>query len=153
MPHPTPPPKERVLISDVTGHLASLHERVLFSDMASHLADLRQRPTFSQLFGARILSPLLWIVCGLVVAFLCAWLGTRPTLTQVQSMHGTNPDSKAVVETLRELQRDHADQFRSLFQLLVLSGLIPLITLFAGYTFGVREETRQSTSQDTESNP
>ena len=144
MPQPTPPPKERVRISDVTSHWASLHERVLFSDMTSHLAGLRQRPTFSQLFGARILSPLLWIVCG---------LGTRPTLMQVQSPPGTAADSKAVLETLRELQRDHADQFRSLFQLLVLSGLIPLSTRYAGYTVGVREETRGATSQDTLSNP
>ena len=127
-------------------------ERVLFSDVTSHMANLRERPTFTQAFGARVLNLLLWVICGLVVAFLLAWLTTRPTLAQVQSALGTNADSKAVLETLREMQRDHADQFRSFFQLLVLSGLVPLITLFAGYTFGVRADARQSTSQNTEPN-
>jgi hypothetical protein len=126
---------------------------VLFSDVFVPLAGLHERPTFTQAFGARMLHLLLWVICGLVVVFFLTWLGTRPTLTQVQSTLGTAADSKAVLETLRELQRDHADQFRSFFQLLVLSGLVPLITLFAGYTFGVRQEARQSTAQDTESNP
>ena len=134
---PTAPPKERVLISEMASHLASLHER----------------PTFTQVFGARILYILLWVVCSLVVAFLLAWLATRPTLTQVYSMPVPPADSKAALETLRELQRDHADQFRSFFQLFVLSGLIPLITLFAGYTFGVHQRARQATAQDVEANP
>ena len=137
MPQPTPSPTERVLFSDVT----------------SHVANLRERPTFSQAFGAQMLHLLLWVICGLVVAFLLAWLAMRPTLAQVQSALGTTADSKAVLDTLRELQRDHADQFRSFFQLFVVSGLVPLITLFAGYTFGVRADARQATSQNTESNP
>ena len=32
-----------------------------------------------------------------------------------------------VLEALRARQRDHAEQFRSVFQLVVLSGLVPLI--------------------------
>ena len=97
MPQPTPPRTERVLFSDVTSHTANLNER----------------PTFTQAFGARMLNLLLWVICGLIVAFLLAWLGTRPTLTQVQSALVANADSKAVLETLREMQRDHADQFHS----------------------------------------
>ena len=136
MPQPTPPGTERVLFSDVT----------------SNMANLRERPTFTQAFGARMLNLLLWVICGLGVAFLLAWLNTRPTLAQVQSALGAAADYKAVLETLREMQRDHADRFRSFFQLLVLSGLVPLITLFAGYTFGVREDARQSMSQNDEYN-
>ena len=128
------PPKERVSIADVTSPLASM----------------RERPTFTQAFGARMLNLLLWVICGLVVAFLLAWLITRPTLMQVQSALGAHADSKAVLETLREMQRDHADQFRSFFQFLVLSELVPLITLFARYIFGAHEDARQSTSQNTE---
>ena len=71
------------------------------------MANLRERPAFTQAFGARVLNLLLWVICGLVVASLLAWLTTRPTLTQVQSALGANADSKAVLETFREMQRDH----------------------------------------------
>lgn len=89
-----------------------------------------------------MLSILLWIVCGLIVAFFLAWLVSRPTLVDVRGILGNAVEAKVALEALRELQRDHADQFRSFFQLLVLSGPVPLITLFAGYTFGTRERER-----------
>lgn len=102
------------------------HSRDVLSNYApSLLESIRERPTFTQAFGARMLHLLLWVICGLVVAFLLAWLSTRPTLTQVQGAIGATAEPKVVLETLRELQRDHAEQFRSFFQLLVLSGLVP----------------------------
>jgi hypothetical protein len=132
---------------------APTQERVLLSRMTRTLPSLQEHPTFIQAFGARLLAPLLWIICALVVAFLLAWLITRPTLSQVREILGASAEAKIVLETLRELQRDHFDQFRNLFQLLVLSGLIPLITLFAGYTFGTQEHTRSAAAQDSENAP
>jgi len=84
------------------------------------------------------------------MAFFGAWLATRPTLAQVREALGGSAEPKMVLETLRELQRDHVDYVRSLFQLLVVSGLIPLVTLFAGYTFGSRESERRPSSNASE---
>jgi hypothetical protein len=109
---------------------------------------LRERPTFTQMFGAQLLRILLLVVCAMVAVFLLAWLFTRSSLAQVQDLLGASSDPTAVLETLRELRRDHFDQVRGLFQLLVLSGLIPLVTLFAGYTFGTRGNDRQPASED-----
>lgn len=130
MTQPDPAPTERVRLSHVTENFATLHER----------------PTFTQMFGARILNILMGVICSLVIAFLLAWLFTRPTLVQVKETLGSTAEPKVVLETFRELQRDHFDYFRGLFQLLVLSGLIPLITLFAGYTFGAQTSERRPSS-------
>ncbi len=56
-----------------------------------------------------------------------------------------------MIETLCELRRDHIDHFRDILQLLVLSGLTPLVTLFAGYTFG-RQENERRAGSETEGN-
>src|SRR5262245_59126373 len=102
------------------------------------------------MFGARILNILMGVICSLVVAFLLAWLFTRPTLVHVKNTLGDGADTKVLLEAFRELQRDHFDYFRGLFQLLVLSGLIPLITLFAGYTFGSQTSERRPLSNAEE---
>ena len=127
MTQPNPPPKEHVLLSGVTGSLAAF-----------------QRPTFTQTFGARSLYILLGVICVLVVAFFGAWLATRPTLAQVREALGVSAEPKMVLETLRELQRDHVDYVRSLFQLLVVSGLIPLVTLLGSRHQGKAKARRPS---------
>lgn len=104
---------------------------------------LREHPTFTQAFGARLLHTLLAVVCALVPMFVATWLWTRPTLVEIQTTLG-QAEAKVILEAFRELQRDHADQFRSFFQLLVLSGLVPLITLLAGYTFGTHAQEPRS---------
>jgi|RhiMetdeSRZDD1v2_1073273.scaffolds.fasta_scaffold64246_4 hypothetical protein len=115
-----PQPKERVSIAEVTSPLASM----------------RERPTFTQAFGARMLNLLLWVICGLGVAFLLAWLSTRPTLAQVQSALGAAADYKAVLETLREMQREHADQFRSFLSSLYSRGSFRSLRCLPGIHLG-----------------
>ena len=89
--------------------------------------------------AARLLSYLLGVVCAIAVAFLAFYWLTRPSLTEVQNIFGPSATPNDVVETLRELRRDHLEQFRDLFQLVVLSGLVPLFTLLAGYAFGTQQ--------------
>jgi hypothetical protein len=132
MEQPSSPPEESVSLSRMTGDLSTL----------------RERPTFTQMFGARLLRILLWFICGLVVVFLLVWVFTLPTFAQVQAILGSSTDPKTVLETFRELRRDHFEHVQRLFQLLVLSGLIPLVTLFAGYTFGSRESERTSPAEN-----
>lgn len=94
-------------------------------------------------FAARLVGYLLGVVCAIVAGFLAIWWLTRPSLAEVQSIFGPSAAPKEIIDTLRELRRDHLDQFRDLFQLVVLSGLVPLLTLLAGYAFGTREKEEQ----------
>lgn len=103
---------------------------------------LREPPSFPEWFGYLLASRLLWFILGLTVAFLIAWWWTRPTLDQVQNLLGTSANPKDVLETLNSLQRDHFDQFSRIFQLAVLSVLVPLFTLLAGYAFGSRQREK-----------
>lgn len=109
--------------------------------ISGELPTFREPPSFSEWFGARLASRLLWVICGLAVVFFGFWWLTRPTLAEVRPLAGSDP--KEVLETLRNLQRDHFDQFRDLFQLIVLSGLVPLFTLLVGYVFGARQREKQ----------
>jgi len=54
------------------------------------------------------------------------------------------------LETFRGLQRDHFDQFRDLFQIIVLSGLVPLFTMLAGYAFGSKEKQERENNEQEE---
>lgn len=102
----------------------------------------REKPTFPEWFGARLASRLLLVIMLLAVTLVLAWWMTRPSLAEVQSILGTSANPKDVVETLRTLRRDHFENFGDLFQLIVLSGLVPLFTLLAGYAFGSRQRQR-----------
>jgi hypothetical protein len=124
-------------------------ESVQLSRVTRGFPDARERPTFVQLYGVRFLGLLIWVICGLIAAFFATWCLTRPTFTSVQGMFGDAVEPKVVVDTLRELRRDHVDHYRDIFQLLVLSGLVPLVTLFAGYTFG-RQESERNTRAETD---
>jgi Sec-independent protein secretion pathway component TatC len=103
----------------------------------------REPPSFPEWFGARLASRLLWVICGLAVVFLVVWWATRPTLVEVRQWLGVNVASQELLTHARNLQQDHFDQFRDLFQLIVMSGLIPLFTLLAGYAFGARQREKQ----------
>lgn len=104
-------------------------------------------PTWVQALGGRLASRVLWFVCGLAVLFLIAWWLTRPSLEEVQRILDASAEpktqAKEIVELLRDLRRDHFDHFRDLFQLVVLSGLVPLFTLLAGYAFGSSEREKR----------
>ncbi len=144
----SPPPPERISLSAMASGLAdAILEGAQLSRVTGEFPEVRERPTFVQLSGVRFLGLLIWIICGLIVAFFASWLFTRPTFASVQAMLGDTVDPKVVVETLRALRGDHVDHYRDIFQLLVLSGLVPLVTLFAGYTFGRQENERNARSE------
>jgi len=126
-------------------------ERISLSEAGGPLDRLREPPTYVQFIGGRMLGWLLAVICGLAAVFLGVWVMTRPSLAQVKALLGPFADPKAVLEALQDLRRDHFDHFSSLFQLLVLSGLVPLFTLLAGYAFGTRERERKPDANgDTE---
>lgn len=117
--------------------------RVRLPGIFGSLPELREPPSFTEWFGASLASRLLWVICTLAVAFLVAWWLTRPSLTEVQQLFNPSTQGKDLVETLLNLRREHFEQFRDLFQIVVLSGLVPLFTLLAGYAFGARQREKQ----------
>ena len=119
-------------------------ERVLLSAVEDSRNLAIQPPTYREVVVARLLGRLLYVICALAAVFLGLWTATRPSLAQVGDLLGSSADPKAALDALHNLRRDHFDHFRSLFQLLVLSGLVPLFTLLAGYAFGTREKAQNA---------
>ena len=145
MPRGSPPsePVERIPLSGAP-------EPMPFSGVvqASPPSPVPKPSTFVQWFGARLLSRLLWVICGSVAVFLLSWWITRPSVAEVQDLFGASANAKEVLDALSILRRDHFDQFRDLFQLLILSVLVPLFTLLAGYAFGTRQMEKQAGAEE-----
>ena len=125
-------------VGEVPPRVPSPQARQPIAGIFGEVPTFRERPTFHEWFGAILASRLLWFICGLALAFVAGWWWTRPTLAEIQSLLGSSADPKEVVDTLEKLQSNHFDHFRGIFQLVVLSGLVPLFTLLAGYAFGSR---------------
>jgi len=111
----------------------------MVAGLVGGVQEFREPPSWVQAFSGRLAGRLLAVICSLAVAFLVAWWLTQPTLAEAQQLAGKGAQAKELLETLQALRRDHFDQFRDLFQLVVLSGLVPLFTLLAGHAFGTRQ--------------
>jgi hypothetical protein len=101
-------------------------------------------PTFLELSGVWLAGLVLLVICVLGVAFVVTWWWTRPSLTEVQALFGSSGSAKEVLEALRALRSAHFGELRDLFQIVVLSGLVPLFTLLAGYAFGSGQRDKGS---------
>lgn len=117
---------------------------ISITELVQDVPRFRKPLAFKEWFSSKLVSRLLWFICALAVGIIVVWLSTRPTLADAHSLtKSTSTTAKVaaseVVETLRTLRKDHFEQFKSLFQLIVLSGLVPLFTLMAGYAFGGKE--------------
>lgn len=88
--------------------------------------------------GVGQMTVVLVLICLIVGGFVVGWALTVPTLEEAQALAkaGNVTDPTVVVSLLGELQSTHTTQFKEMFQLLVMSGLVPLFTLLAGYVFG-----------------
>lgn len=123
-----------------------VRERKSLTEIADRLPALpRPGPkSFLEWSGTVQMAILLTFICALAAVFLVVWGVTRPTLedvTALVSAGGAEENAKAatpeqVAEMMSSLQRDHFEQCRNLFQIVVLSALVPLFTLLAGYVFG-----------------
>lgn len=111
---------------------------------------VRDRPTFIQLIGSQFGKVLLGFIVGLTTIFVLVWASTLPSIDAVRALLGPSAPPNDVIETWRTLRKDHFEQFRDLYQLVVISALVPLFTLVAGYAFGSREG-QQRKPDDNES--
>jgi hypothetical protein len=144
---PAENPKEKVSITDVLAELPELSEKgktpsISITSLTEGLL-APHPPTFQQWHGARLANRVLWFICGLAFVFLGAWWFTRPSIAEVKDLLGSSVNGKELLEALRNLRTDHFNAFRDLFQLVVMSGLVPLFTLLAGYAFGARQAEKQ----------
>ena len=104
----------------------------------------RTRPaTFLESVGTRMMVGLLMTVAVVTVALFVCWVAGRPDAARLaldlRQFPTTAPSSLApeqVLDLLAKRQAAYDESFRGMFQLLVLSGLVPLFTLMAGYVFG-----------------
>ena len=102
--------------------------------------DLSARPSYLEWSGTRQMSGVLLIICLVAVGLLITWGYTRPTLQEAQAFTGSNTKPEDALRVLIQLRDEHFENFRDMFQLIVLSGFVPLFTLLAGYVFGKRAD-------------
>src|SRR5439155_24503966 len=101
--------------------------------------------------GSRYMGLVLIVICGFIFVFLMSWWCTRPSLhdaAKLVEMTRAEGQSKVVEpqalgELLAKMQQEHSSNYRDFFQLLVMSGLVPLFTLLAGYVFGKETGKRE----------
>ncbi|HEX9731200.1 MAG TPA: hypothetical protein VGG06_04340 [Thermoanaerobaculia bacterium] len=127
--------------------------KVLEEDDAEGLIFVRDFPpirtpdpeSYLEWSGVRQMTIVLVIICVAVVGFLAAWALTVPTIEDVRALAGgaSPADPQAAAELLDGLREGHMSRFRDLFQLLVMSALVPLFTLLAGYVFGKSSSERR----------
>lgn len=117
--------------------------QLAWSGVFGELPEIREPPSFTEWFGSLLANRLLWVICGLSALFLVAWWLTLPSLQEVRDLLGASATPDQVVATWRELRGEHSGFFREQFQLVVLSTLVPLFTLLAGYAFGSRQRENQ----------
>ena len=106
--------------------------------------------------GSLQMTILLIVICLFGASFLVAWITTRPDLADAVKLLAPATDAattqrvapERVIELLGELQQAHFEQFRNLFQVVVLSGLVPLFTLLAGYVFGKSKNAGGGSNED-----
>ena len=99
--------------------------------------------TYLEQWGVWLAGLVLSVICVLAVAFLVTWWWTRPALAEVQALFGSSGPAKDILEALQALRTAHFAELRDLFQIVVLSGLVPLFTLLAGYAFGSRQRDKE----------
>src|SRR5262245_61624234 len=100
-------------------------------------------PTAAETAGLWQMRIVLAVICLTAVGTFVAWFWTVPTPADARQLLGsTAPDGDAL-DILIRLRADHLNHYREMFQLVVLSGLVPLFTLLAGYMFGRNQAARQ----------
>ncbi|HPO13675.1 MAG TPA: hypothetical protein PLI09_09535 [Candidatus Hydrogenedentes bacterium] len=98
--------------------------------------------SFLEWSGVFQMAVLLGVICLAVFAFIFIWWHTLPTLqSTAQLLSSTTPqaqpqDPEKILQLWTKLQEAHTQTCTSVFQTVVLTGLIPLFTLLAGYVFG-----------------
>jgi len=131
------------------------------ADIIKRVPSLPQPKTYLEWSGIRQMTLLLAFICLVTGVFLIVWGVTRPALEDVKAMiavtgagdqTGAPLTPEKAAELLESLQSKHFEHFRDIFQIAVLSALVPLFTLMAGYVFGRgrAEQTAADGAEETQ---
>lgn len=98
--------------------------------------------SFLEWSGVFQMAVLLGVICLAVFAFIFIWWNTLPTVQNTAQLLASSSsqaqpqDPEKILQLWAKLQEAHTQTCTSVFQTIVLTGLIPLFTLLAGYVFG-----------------
>ncbi len=97
--------------------------------------------SFLEIWGIQFMRWLLLAIIVVTGLLAVAWFATRPCTSDVTAiLTSADPNSRATaaahIDALEKLCANHLNNYRDLFQLMVLGGLVPLFTLITGYVFG-----------------
>ena len=103
--------------------------------------------SFLEWSGVTQMTAVLAVICAVAVGFLLSWAVTQPTLEEARALVGSGQDPQATVQVLTQLREAHTKNHQEMFQAVVLSVLVPLFTLLAGYVFGRSRATGPAESE------
>ncbi|MFO1350372.1 MAG: hypothetical protein U1F68_06705 [Gammaproteobacteria bacterium] len=115
-------------------------------DLRSEFSSFRVLPTWMEWFGARLARRVLIFICLMVVLFVIIWWATLPSFDAIAKALGPSPDPAKLTETFNKVRETHTKWVGDFFQLVVVTTLVPLFTLLAGYVFGSQQ--RKNSGQD-----
>jgi ABC-type spermidine/putrescine transport system permease subunit I len=97
--------------------------------------------SFLEFFGVWLMAGLIVAMAIIIVVLLSAWWWTMPDCQQVMRMLSSEGRAQSIepdkfLQLWTKLEEAHTQMFTSIFQTVVLSGLVPIFTLLAGYVFG-----------------
>ena len=132
-------------ISDTLGDVSEVvlnKSRTLLSDIAEELPSLRTQPTWIEWFGARLAKMVLLFIGFLLLLFVLIWWSTLPSISEVGTALGPNPDPVKLAEAFNKIRESHTQWVTEFFQPVVVTTLLPIFTLLAGYAFGSQQTNR-----------
>ena len=113
------------------------------TDITKSVPRIPAPKTYLERWGIIQMSVLIGVICLVCFTMIAMWWSTRPTYADCAALFAagrgaaTQPVTpEQVVELVDRMQSRRAEQYRGMIQLVVLSVLVPLFTLIAGYVFG-----------------
>lgn len=122
-------------IEEVTPSAPTGRARTTISKLASNIPPFHSPPSWIEWFGARLAFWVLVFIGVIVAAFMIVWWTTMPTLEAFAQRFGTN-DPKQLMELFIQAREAHTQWVLDFFRSVVVSTLLPIFTLLAGYAFG-----------------
>ena len=92
-------------------------------------------PSWIEWFGAQLAFWVLVVIGVLVVLFVVIWWVTLPSISDI-AKGVDNTDPARVVEAFNQIRESHTQWVTDFFRSVVVSTLVPIFTLLAGYAFG-----------------
>lgn len=104
-------------------------------------------PTWLEWFGAQLAFWVLLAIVILVGVFVAIWRGTLPSMNDIATAT-PNKSPAELAEAYTRIRDSHNKWVTEFFQSVVVSTLVPIFTLLAGYAFGTKNSDRNNNHED-----